>query len=200
MKAADFLARVSLFAHLKKRDLRRLAARSGDRRYRTGEVIIEEGVRGDRLFVIVSGEVAVIKGLGTSNPQTLHRLGSAAYFGEMALLDDLIRTASVVALRDTQVLYLDRWDLRSEIDKYPGLAVELLQMLTRRLRSVEKRMVSAAGTDLPVCSCCGRVHGGDGVWVTPEAYAADHPKREADRQVCPYCAPDSRPEPGEQAG
>ena len=84
-----------------------------------------------------SGDVAVIKGLGEPSETCLRQLGPGTYFGEMALIDDYVRTASVVARIDAEVLSLDQWNFRDEIKKYPSVAIELLQTLSRRIRASE---------------------------------------------------------------
>ncbi len=138
MDDVDILSKIALFSLMKKRDLRRLAKLTQRHLYKKGDVIINEGARDGRLFVIVSGEVAVIKGLGGSSEMFLRRLAPDTYFGEMALIDDYVRTASVVAQMDTEVLSLDQWNFRDEIKKYPSVAIELLQTLSRRIRAFER--------------------------------------------------------------
>ena len=137
MDDAEILSRVALFSLMKKRDLKRIAKLAKHHSYKKGESIVREGARDGRLFVIISGEVAVIKGLGGKSEKNLRALRSDNYFGEMALIDDYVRTASVVAKEDTEVLSLDQWNIRDEIKKYPSVAIELLQTLARRLRAVE---------------------------------------------------------------
>lgn len=58
----------------------------------------------------------------------------------MALLDDYVRTASVVAKKATEVLALDQWNIREEFKKNPFVAIELLQMLSRRIRAAEENV------------------------------------------------------------
>ena len=137
MDNAEILSKISLFSLMKKRDLKRLSKLTQRHRYEKEEVIVREGARDGRLFVIVSGEVTVIKGLGGPSEVFLRELGSSAYFGEMALIDDYVRTASVVARVDTEVISLDQWNFRDEIKKYPSVAIELLQTLSRRIRAIE---------------------------------------------------------------
>jgi CRP-like cAMP-binding protein len=137
MDTAEILSRISLFSLMKKRDLRRISKLTQRHRYLKGDVIVREGARDGRLFVIVSGEVTVIKDLGGPSEVFLRELGDSAYFGEMALIDDYVRTASVVARVDTEVISLDQWNFRDEIKKYPSVAVELLQTLSRRIRAIE---------------------------------------------------------------
>ena len=137
MDNAEILSKIALFSLMKKRDLRRISKLTQRHRYQKGDVIVREGARDGRLFVIVSGEVAVIKDLDGPSEVFLRELGSGTYFGEMALIDDYVRTASVVARVDTEVISLDRWNFRDEIKKYPSVAVELLQTLSRRIRAIE---------------------------------------------------------------
>ncbi|MCF8084148.1 MAG: cyclic nucleotide-binding domain-containing protein [Deltaproteobacteria bacterium] len=137
MGDAEILSGVSLFSLMKPRDLRRLAKTAVRHRYEKGDIIIREGARDGRLFIVVTGEVEVIKNLGHESERSLRRLGPHAYFGEMALIDDYVRTASVVARTKTEVLCLDQWNIREEIKKYPSVAIELMQSLGRRIRECE---------------------------------------------------------------
>ena len=129
----------------------------------------------------------VIKNLGQKSEKCLRRLGPLCYFGEMALIDDLIRSASVVARKDTRALCIDQWDLRKEIVKHPVLAIELLQMLNRRLRALEKNFVSTVGTVLPLCANCKKIKDHNGSWMTIEEYIADNTDTEFNHEVCPEC-------------
>ena len=161
MNETEILSRVSLFSHLKNRDLKRIAKLSRHCAFAKGEKIISEGEQGGSLFVIISGEVDVIKNLGQQKEKCLRILGALCYFGEMALIDDLIRSASVVAREDTRVLCIDQWDLRKAIVKYPVLAIELLQMLNRRMRALEKSYAKTVGTFLPLCANCKKNQGSE---------------------------------------
>ncbi|MFO7986462.1 MAG: cyclic nucleotide-binding domain-containing protein [Desulfatiglandaceae bacterium] len=137
MDDAEILGNVSLFSLMKPRDLRRLAKTVARHRYEPGNIIIREGARDGRLFIVVSGEVEVIKNLGSKTEKSLRTLRPHTYFGEMALIDDYVRTASVVARVKTEVLCLDQWNIREEIKKYPSIAIELMQSLGRRIRECE---------------------------------------------------------------
>ena len=137
MDDAEILSRVALFSLMKKKDLRRIAKLAKHHSYKKGEIIVREGARDGRLFIIMSGEVKVIKGLGTGDEKPLRVLRPDNYFGEMALIDDHVRTASVIAKEETEVLSLYQWNIREEIKKYPSIAIELLQTLGRRLRATE---------------------------------------------------------------
>ena len=187
MNETEILSRVSLFSHLKSRDLKRIAKLSRHCTYPEGEKIISEGEQDGSLFVIINGEVEVIKNLGQKSEKCLRRLGPLCYFGEMALIDDLIRSASVVARKDTRALCIDQWDLRKEIVKHPVLAIELLQMLNRRLRAIEKSFVNAVGTFLPLCANCKKIKDQNGSWLSIEEFMPDHTDTEFSHEVCPEC-------------
>ncbi len=187
-ESTDFLAKVSIFSLMKHNDLKRIAKIAVTRHYQKGEIIIREGERDGRLFVIVSGEVDVLKNMGTKKEKHLSSLGPYSYFGEMALIDDLARSASVVAKQKVRVLSLDKLNLRQEINKYPGLAFELLQMLSRRIRVIEKNMMKVFGSLLPICANCKKIRNEEDVWISIERYISDHSETEFSHGICPECA------------
>jgi CRP-like cAMP-binding protein len=187
MNAAEVLAKVSLFSGMKAPDLKRIASLAQSHVFQAGETIIREGDRDGRLFVIVSGEVEVIKCLGKKNERYVRTLGPLSYFGEMALIDDLVRSASVVAKGETGVLILDKWSLRQDIERYPAMAFELMRMLSQRIRAIEKTIVDAIGGLLPICAHCKKIREDDGSWVPIEKYISDHSEAEFSHGLCPDC-------------
>lgn len=134
------LGRVPLFLDLSKRDLDRLAAACAERDYAAGQVILREGDPGIGLFVIVSGRVRVTQQLG-GEPRELSTAGPGEVVGEMSLLDDLPRSATVTAIEPTKVLVLQVFDFRAALHEDPDIALRLLAVLSRRLRGVEARQI-----------------------------------------------------------
>ena len=187
MNEAKVLAKVSLFSKMKASDLERIASLAQSHVFQAGETIIREGDRDGRLFVIVSGEVDIIKGLGKKNERYVRTLGPLNYFGEMALIDDLVRSASVVAKGETGVLILDQLTLRQDIERYPAMAFELMRMLSQRIRGIEKTIVDAIGGLLPICAHCKKIREEDGSWVSIEKYISDHSEAEFSHGLCPDC-------------
>ena len=141
MDYAEIISKIYLFSMMKRRDIKRIASKAKLHAYRKGEVIIKEGEQDARVFILVNGEADVVIGLGTPCEKLIGRFGPDSCFGEMAVLDDYVRTASIVAARDTQALSLDQLNLREEILKNPSIAIELIQSLSRRLRKVHEMMV-----------------------------------------------------------
>ena len=138
----DTLARVDLFRGLDKKDLRLLAASCQERKYRAGETLMKQGDTGVGLYVIISGKVRVTQ---AGNPdraeEELDTVGTGSVLGEMALLDDLPRSATVTAVEDVTALVLPVWEFRTTLQSHPDIAVRLLAVLSRRLRKAENRSI-----------------------------------------------------------
>lgn len=139
MDFVESLAKVSLFEMMKRGDLKRVSKLCRAHSFKAGEIITRQGDYDGRLFVVTAGEVEIIKGLDTDNELLIARFGQDQYFGEMALVDDYHRSASVRAVNDVELLALEQWDFREAIKKYPSIAVEMLQTLARRLRALEEK-------------------------------------------------------------
>lgn len=198
MNKTEILSKVSIFSEMKKSDLETIASLAQGQSFRPGETIIREGDRDGRLFVIVRGEVEVIKGLGRRNERHVRNLGPLNYFGEMALIDDLVRSASIVAREQTEVLILDQWNLRQEIERYPAMAFELLRMLSQRIRAIEKTIVDAIDGLLPICAHCKKIREDDGSWVSIEKYITEHSEAEFSHGLCPDCVKELYPQYAER--
>lgn len=188
MDKMDFLAGIPLFSKMEDGDLGRLAERASEVTYPRKEIIIQEGDVDGRLFMIASGTVEVIKNAGKENEQWIRALGAYEYFGEMALLDDMVRSASVVAVDETVTVILDRLDLHAEIKRNPSIAMELLRMLSRRVRANEKRLIQAVGAFLPICVKCNKVSEGKETWVSLDEYIEDHTEAALSNTICPQCS------------
>jgi len=193
MSEKNFLSEVAIFSHMKDEDLTKIADQTRRQQFDKGEIIINEGAHGSKLFIIISGQAEVIKDLGGKNEMVLGSFGPRSYFGEMALIDALPRSASVVAKEDTHVLTLE-WDLRKEIEHSPAMAVELLQMLSQRIRANEKFIRNTLGSFLPICANCKKIREDDDSWTPIEEYIRDHSETEFSHGICPECAKKLYPE------
>jgi CRP/FNR family cyclic AMP-dependent transcriptional regulator len=191
---ASFLAGVPLFSGVPKPDLEHIGQQAKERKVKAGEVIIREGECDRRLFFIISGTVKVVKNLGRPDERILKLMGPREYFGEMALIDELTRSASVVAKESVRVLILDQLDLRKEIEKYPAMAIELLRTLSRRLRAMEATVIHTLGSLLPICANCKRIREANGVWTNIEEYISRHSDTEFSHGICPECMRQLYPE------
>jgi CRP-like cAMP-binding protein len=110
-------------------------------RFGPGAVLVTEGEDAHAFFVIVNGRAEVVKGLGRDDAVVLETLGELDFFGEMALLDGFPRSASVKTLTDCECIVLIRWDFLALIRANPQVALDILPVLSQRLRSLENRLL-----------------------------------------------------------
>lgn len=101
-----FLQTVPMFEGLQEKQLQRLAKRFTERSYAAGEAIVTQGTLGIGLFVIENGKVDVVRQHPDGTKSTVNKMGKTEFFGELSLLDDAPRTASVIAVEPTQCLVL----------------------------------------------------------------------------------------------
>ena len=139
----DFLKRVSMFEDLDQRSLEAIANAAIEQRYEPGQEIVRQGDTGVGAFIIRSGKVEVVQ--DRSGKETkLAELHSGDVFGEMALLDEFPRSATVRAVEPTTALGIQRWHFKGILESHPQIALALLPMLTRRIRNAEHMLPEAA--------------------------------------------------------
>ena len=134
MSTEDLLASVSLFQKLEKRQIRQLARLVREQEFPAGHKIVEEGHEGLGLYIIADGEAEVLRG-----STVIDHLGPGKFFGEMSLLDDMPRTATVRAMTPVRCLSLTKWEFLGELSVHPQMALPMLPMLVRRTRAAEDR-------------------------------------------------------------
>jgi len=128
----ETLKRVDLFSALEDKEAKKIAPLFKERHFAAGETMAEEGVHGMGFFVIESGTAKV-----TVRGEERTTLGPGSHFGEIALLDDGARTATVTAESDVKAHVLIAWDFRPLVKEDPDLAWGLLQSLAGMLRVSE---------------------------------------------------------------
>jgi CRP/FNR family transcriptional regulator, cyclic AMP receptor protein len=134
----ELLAASSLFAGLNKRQLAALNRHLDEVRIPAGRTIINQGSVGYEACVVLDGTVAIQR-----DGALLETAGAGVVFGEMAMIDKGIRTASVVAITDVVLAVLGPRSFDLAIEEIPGLAKVLLQNMSRRLRTMDERLVAA---------------------------------------------------------
>jgi CRP/FNR family transcriptional regulator len=136
----EALARVDLFSTLDKKELQLLANNSQEKAYSAGTTIFSQGDTGVGLYIIKSGRVRVT--LATDPDRAEEEIGvegAGGVVGEMALLDEMPRSATVTAVDNVTVLLLPVWEFRGILRAHPDIALKLLAVLSRRLRKAEMR-------------------------------------------------------------
>lgn len=150
---AAFFRRIFLFQDLEDLEIEQALDRTHRRDFSAGAVIIQEGEPGDSMYIMVSGEVEITKQLtlvldeDTPKERVMIRLKAedGVYFGEMSLLEDAPRSATVTASTDCRLLELFQQDFLGLIQQNPAMGVKLLlrlaQLLSRHLRKTNQDVV-----------------------------------------------------------
>lgn len=131
---AAALARVPLFAGVSEESMARLSSAVGEVAFPAGHFIVRQGQVGSGLYVIIRGAARVVSG-----SHELARLGEGDFFGELAVIDQQPRLASVQAIEDTTCLALASWDLLRLLQSDSALALNLIGGLAARLRSATEQ-------------------------------------------------------------
>ncbi len=131
---------IPLFQTLSDGDLAEIAGLLIDRKFPKGATIFEEGVSGDYMYVISSGQVKVTKMSDDGREKILEILADGDFFGEMALLDHEMRSASVKTTVDCVLQALSRQDFIALLRRNPDIAMELIRVLSARLRETDEQI------------------------------------------------------------
>jgi CRP/FNR family cyclic AMP-dependent transcriptional regulator len=135
-----FLKSVELFSRIPGEDLAQIAGIAQEVNFEQGELVIQEGEIGDSMFLIVEGEVMVHR-----LTQELTRLGEKESFGEMALLDNEPRSATVTAVSDATCLKIDRDEFYELMSEKIEIGHGIIRMLTQRLREANEKLSDKSG-------------------------------------------------------
>ena len=105
-----------------------------------GDVLIREGSADDHLYVVASGVLGVVKGVGTDAEVTLNAIRPGDVVGELSFLDGSTRYASLVALSDTRVLGLSRSTLEGMLDSHPKVVYHVMRAIVRVVHEIQRRL------------------------------------------------------------
>jgi CRP/FNR family transcriptional regulator, cyclic AMP receptor protein len=153
IRDTDFFQKINLFQDLTLEEIQIVLSHATPREFADGEVIIQEGERGASLFIMCAGEVEITKKLtmeleeDTPKERVFIRLKAedGVYFGEMALLENETRSATVTAVTACHLLELSQTDFLELIQRNPAMGVKLLlrlaQVLSRYLRKANQDVV-----------------------------------------------------------
>jgi CRP-like cAMP-binding protein len=128
----DALQRVPLFADLSRAEVEQIALLFKERRFAAGDTIVKEGADGAAFFLIDSGEATVsVAGAERAN------LKAGDYFGEIALIDEGTRSATITATSELVCFGLTFWEFRPLVVENGAIGWKLLQSLSKKLRAAE---------------------------------------------------------------
>jgi CRP/FNR family cyclic AMP-dependent transcriptional regulator len=128
----ESLRRVPLFADLDDEELAQVALLFKERRFNAGDTVVKEGADGAAFFLIESGEASVtVRGAGRAN------LGPGDHFGEIALIDEGVRSATIAATTDLVCYGLTLWEFRPLVIANGEIGWKLVQSVAKKLRTAE---------------------------------------------------------------
>ena len=147
MSKVEHLRKVPIFSDLSDSDLKKISEKMISRLYEKGKMILLEQSQGETFFIIISGVVKVTRLSDDGREVILAILGESDFFGEMSLLDGEGRSANIVANEKSEVVTLSRSDFLDCLQKYPKIAIALLEELAVRLRKSDQHIESLSLSD-----------------------------------------------------
>jgi CRP/FNR family transcriptional regulator len=162
--AVELLRHVPLFSELEEDELVRFSRVAVPRSFPAGTRVFHEGDRSDACYIVRSGGFRVTREHSDGRAITLANLSRGDIFGELAMLDGEVRSASVEALSDGELLALPAADVRALLARNPAITVKLVAALVRRLRAANERIARQSFQTVP-----SRVAGVLSQLVTEEA-------------------------------
>jgi len=130
-----FLSNVPLFTNCSAAEIAAIAAVAQEHTYAADQIIVTQGTPGQAFYLVLSGRVEILR-----DSSSLGTFGSGDFFGEMSLLDQAPRSATIRAVDETTCLMLSSWDFKALLEQHPSIAVKLLEVLSRRLRVADERL------------------------------------------------------------
>jgi CRP/FNR family cyclic AMP-dependent transcriptional regulator len=136
----ELLARVPVFSTLEHDDLERIAELAVPRDYEPGQIVFREGDASDTCYIVRSGRARAVREHPDGRTITLATFGTGDIFGELAMFEDELRSATVEAVQRTSAVAVLGPDMRRLMVEHPQIAIRLLAALGRRLRETNDRL------------------------------------------------------------
>lgn len=145
----QFLRRVPIFGALNQDSLQRVAAIMSEKIYSRKSIVFHEGDHGDTLYIIKNGRIKIAKVAMDGREKTLTILQGGDFFGEMAIFDNLPRSATAEALdNDVHLFAISKGDFERLINENPSIALRIMKDLTRRIRQINQQVEDLAFKDV----------------------------------------------------
>jgi CRP-like cAMP-binding protein len=131
----EMLQNTPVWSGLTSQDLGLVAKYAQERGLKNGQTIVQKGAPGDGFYLVLEGAVEV-----RSGGQILSKLGPGQFFGEMSIFDNQPRSADVVTIEPSRILFLSANSFKTLLFANPRIALKMLQEFTRRLRKTNERL------------------------------------------------------------
>jgi hypothetical protein len=137
-----WLKKIEIFEQLAVNELSAVAAVTEQVTFAENEQVINEGDAGDTLYLIIEGEVVVLKRQEDGQEVELDRMGAGDSFGEMALFEDIPRSATIRSVRPSRMLVLHKQEFKEIVHEYPQIALGICKALSSRIRKLHRKMMA----------------------------------------------------------
>ncbi len=134
------LREIELFSDLKVAELAAIAAVTEESAYPSGQHVFNQGDVGETVFMVISGLVEVVREVSDNERVVLDTIGRGGAFGEMALLDDSPRSATIQTVQQSRFLILHKQAFNETVMEYPRIALQICSLLSRRIRHLHSRI------------------------------------------------------------
>ena len=131
---------IHIFEGLSVSELAAVASVTEEVVYPAGETVIREGEPGETMYLLIRGEVSVIKGREEGREIELDRIKSGDYFGEMALFEDDVRSATIRTAEESHLLVLHKREFAEIVREYPQIALHICKVLSQRIRELHQKI------------------------------------------------------------
>lgn len=143
----EFLKYVPIFSELDESALDKIAQIGNRKNFKKDSVVLFEHESGSALFIIIEGKVKISRVSDDGKEVILTILSDSDFFGEMAILDGLTRSANVTSMEDSELFIIQRSDFIDLLKNHPEVSIALLQELTQRLRAADMKIKSLSLKD-----------------------------------------------------
>lgn len=143
------LKKVDIFAGLKEKDLKKIHRLSIERSVRRGDYVFLRGTFGKVLYIIIEGLIKIEQPTERGRVKTLALLGPGECFGEMAIVTNLPRSASAVAIEDTKLIMLKREVFIDHLQNQPEVSLRIIEVLCQRLTEANEQIKSLTFDSVP---------------------------------------------------
>ena len=135
---------INIFEGLSVSELAAIASITEELECGKDEFVLREGEAGETMYLIIKGSVSVLKGVEKEGAREIElaRMGAGDYFGEMALLEDTVRSASIKTSEDSRFLVLHKQEFTEIVREYPQIALHICRALSSRIRDLGEKLQS----------------------------------------------------------
>ncbi|CDZ77552.1 MlotiK1 channel [Legionella massiliensis] len=147
MELLDILKISPLFSSLSKNIQWRISALAQIKSFEKGDYLCHQGDQGDYCYIVKSGKVEVFFETASNKKIHISDVGIGDILGELSLIDGLPRSASMIAIEPTETFAIASLDFQMQLQSYPEIALQLLPVITKRLRQAQEQLIKRVDND-----------------------------------------------------